>query len=87
MAQKTELEKRIGEFRDKIAAIQKSIGQIKRTGINENILYLIIQRSSQRFITSGQMHPVTIGDVKAIIAGIEDLPEYMFPAEKGTPKV
>lgn len=79
---KTELEERIEEFRNKISTIQKSIRQIKRTGISENILVLIIQRSSQRFLTHRYSKPLNIGDVKAIIAGIEDLEDYIFPKEE-----
>ena len=82
MAKKTELETRVEEFRDKISAIQKSIRQIKRTGINENVLYLIIQRSSQRFLNTRYTKPfINISDVKAVIAGVEDLSNYMFAEE------
>lgn len=79
MKEKTEIEKKVEEFRGKIVAIQKSIQQIKRTGISDSILYLIIQRSSQRFVSNKYSNPLAIGDVKAIIAGIEDLENYMFP--------
>lgn len=81
MANKTELEQKVEEFRSKITAIQKSVQQIKKTGMNENILYLIIQRSSQRFCSNRYSKPLSINDIKAIIAGIEDLPNYMFPPE------
>ena len=50
MAKKIEIERKIDEFRDKIWAIQKAIQQIKRTGISEDILYMIIQKSGQRFL-------------------------------------
>jgi len=74
----TKLEKKVDEFRGKITAIQKAIRQIKRTGIEESILYLIIQRSSQRFQKSRYTSPISVGDIKAVIAGIENLQEYMF---------
>jgi len=74
----TKLEKKVDEFRGKITAIQKAIRQIKRTGIEESVLYLIIQRSSQRFQKSRYTNPISVGDIKAVIAGIENLQEYMF---------
>ncbi len=80
--EKTQLEKKFEEFQDKINAIQKAVKQIKKTGIKDVVLYGIIQKSSQRFYPSRYSSPISMGQVKAIIEGIENLDEYVFEQEK-----
>jgi len=76
--EKTKLEEKFDEFRDKIIAIQKTVRQIKRSGISESVLYGIIQRNSQRYLNNRYAKPITISQVKAILSGIETLEEYVF---------
>lgn len=77
MKERTELEKRIDEFRKKVMAIQKAFQQIKRTGINESVLITIIQRNAERFNTNRRT-PISAKDVRAVISGVETLEKYLF---------
>jgi len=80
MTEKTELEKKMDEFRKKVTAIQKAFQQIKRTGFNESVLVLLIQRNAQRFNSSSRK-PISTIDVRAVMSGVETLEDYLFEEE------
>ena len=74
---KTDFHAKIEETKDKVEALQKGVEELKQTGIKENVLFNLIKMSSQKHCSSSN-HPLTIGDVRAIIKGIQSLKEYMF---------
>ena len=82
MAKKSNQEAKdaVGNFKDKIHAIQKGVCELRDTGIKDSVLYLLIQRNSQRF-TNIRNNQISIDDVKAIMRGIATLPDYIFPPE------
>ena len=79
MAKKKELAAKWEEVKDKIQAVQKGVAFLKQSGINEKVLYWLIQKNSERFRNNRYGNPLKIGDVKAIIRGIETFEDYVFP--------
>lgn len=68
----------VNEMRDKVEAVQRGMEVLSETGFRKEILYLLIQKNSQRF-TQLRNNNIKISDVKAIVCGIETLHSYMFP--------
>lgn len=76
---KSEFKMAIENLTGKVSLIQKAVEEIKKTGLNEDILFFAIQRSAQKF--NKKYTPVSIADIRAIVSGINALESYMFPEE------
>ena len=75
------IEEQIKALREKVFAIQEGVSELRHYGLRNDLIYHAIQKSSQKFNKS--LKPIAIGDVKAIISGIENLYDYMFPKSRG----
>jgi hypothetical protein len=78
---KTQMEEKLEEFEAKISAIQQGIKQMRRTGIREKTLLILVQKSSQRFMPKSSVNQINLGEVKAVIQGIEGLRDFIFKPE------
>ena len=64
------VKEKFDELRDKIAALQGAVNELKETGINDDVLYLLIQKSSPGRIP--------MDHIRLLIEGIGSLEEYVF---------
>ena len=78
-AVKKHFKERIDDFRKKALAVQEAVCELRATGLNEHVIYFAIQRASQKHNTS--MSPIGVGDIKAIMQGLEGIEGYLFPEE------
>lgn len=76
-----EITKQVEGMRDKIEAIQKGMEALRKTGLKEDVLIMLIQKNSQKF-TCLRNNNLKLDDVKAIVRGIETLPAYIFGKTK-----
>lgn len=77
-----EFQESIDKLKEQISVLQKAIRSMKRTGLSENILYKAILSSANRYYKSTYFRkPITLKMIKAIVEGIENLEEYIFPPE------
>ena len=71
----------LDELRPQIAAIQKGVDQLRKTGVREQVLLLLIQRASP-MIGVPPRYPA-IGAIKAVLEGMASLEEYVFGEDDG----
>lgn len=85
MSNKTEFQQLMEELKSKIYSIQKAVAGLRKTGIDEKVLFKMIQDSAKK-----HYHPtygykptaITIKVVRAVIEGIEGLEEFVFPKDE-----
>ncbi len=77
--QKDEFIEKVMTLKHEIKAIQKSISVLRKTGLGENIIYMIIQKATPNIGGRGGYSPISIKTIKAVIGGIERMYEVTFP--------
>lgn len=78
---KRAIKKSVDEVKDKVQAIEQAVSELRETGLNDKVIYTLIQKSSQKY-TQLQNNSIKLDDVRAIVCGIERLSEYMFKKAK-----
>lgn len=68
----------VDKLKDRIAAIQSGVAELRKTGIRESVLCLLLARASQKYLKNRYSNPISTGDVRAILSGIETFREYVF---------
>lgn len=58
---------------DSIVAISEGIKKLRSGRLNDRALFLLIQSAAPSYHANGRTVNVTIADIKAVFAGIEDL--------------
>ncbi len=81
MTKKAEFEKQLDEVKTQIRAIQEGVCELRKTGIRENVIYLLIQKASPNIGRLGGQ-PVSASTIKAVMKGIDGLYDYVFPPKK-----
>ena len=64
----------ISHLEKQVANINKAVQDLRETGIREEVIFLLIQKSAGNV----KFKPVPIKLVKAVVEGIESLEEYVF---------
>ena len=72
-------EQSVKDLKETVQAVQKGINDLKQSGLNEDLLIYAIQKAAQPFNHSYTQ--IKVGDIKAMISGIENLKSYIFPKE------
>lgn len=68
------------ELKKKVLAIQEGVCELRATGLKDDLIYFAVQRAAQKHNKSYQA--IGVGDIKAVMLGLEGLYEYMFPKTK-----
>ena len=71
------MENSIEELKDKINYLQDAVDGLQQCGLRKSLLYIAIQKNSEK--VGFPAKPIPLSHIKAIIGGIEDIKEYMFP--------
>lgn len=71
------IEENIKSLKEKVHAIQEGVCELRHYGLRDELIYHAVQRAAQKHNKS--YTPISIGDVKAIMSGLEELHDYMFP--------
>ncbi len=77
--QKDEFIEKVQTLKHEIKAIQKSISVLRKTGLGENIIYMLIQKAAPNIGGRGGYSPISVKVIKAIMHGIDSLYEVTFP--------
>ncbi len=85
MAKKqTEFDQKLDCLKSQITALQEAAKEIKESGLRESLFLTALQRAAQKHLEGyASCKPIGIRYIKAILNGIEDIKEYMFPTEDG----
>jgi len=70
----------LDEFKSQIEAIQDGVQRIRDSGISDDALYVLIQRAAPTFGGQTKKKP-SISMIRAVMAGMDRLKEYVFPDE------
>ena len=81
---KDEFEKELEDLKSQIKAIQEGIRKLRKTGMNINLIYLMIQKASPHVGGRYKYTPVSVKVIKAVLDGIEGLYDYVFPPKEDT---
>lgn len=74
--QPTQIAQDILALESQTRAISRAVEDLKKTGINEDVLVFIIQQSAKRF-HSGT--PISAKYIRFILSGIGNVDKYLFP--------
>jgi len=71
----------LDELKTQIDAIQHGVRLIRESGISDHALYLLIQRAAPAVGRRYTKAKPSISMIKAVLAGMDRLKEYVFPEE------
>ena len=79
-----EMKIKLKDLRLKVRALQRSMNNLKATGIRESELTHMILRSANRYYKGVMKYrkPITQTMVKAILDGVDNLEEFVYPPQK-----
>jgi len=69
------------ELKVQLESIQDGVRMIRESGISDDALFLLIQRASPSY-GYRPAKKVSIRMIKAVIAGMDALKEYVFPEDE-----
>ena len=82
MVDKQKFTESMEDVKGKIKAVQAGVKALQETGINDDVLYYMIQKASPSIGKGVHKAPVTIKSIKAIVQGLDRLYEVTFPDKK-----
>jgi len=82
MTDKKEFDISLETLHTQISALQKGLNLLRKTGINDDLLYIALQRCAQRHYSDRYNKTISIKIIRAVVSGIGDLGEYIFPSEE-----
>ena len=80
-ARKRKEKEPLAEFKQQIESIQTGVRLIRDSGISDDALFLLIQRASPSYGVR-PAKKVTIRMIKAVIAGMDALKDFVFPYDE-----
>lgn len=80
--EKKEFEISLQKLQKQISALRKAIIGLKATGLNESVLYHALQKCANKHYTQRYCKQIGIPMIRAIVEGIGDLEDYIFPPEE-----
>ena len=73
--------KDIEEIRECVQAMSKGVAELKKAGLRDSVLRLLVQKSAVRHLPSHQKHKLSTKMVQAVMDGLETFDEYLFPLD------
>ncbi len=78
------LQEQIKEVERVVGVIQEAVKEIKNTGLNEELIFYALHKVSNKNMSRprfGVKDTITITQIKAVLRGVSELKDYMFPEE------
>lgn len=80
--EKKEFQISLQKLKRQIKALRKAVNSLRATGLNDTVLYNALKTCANRYYKPKYHKPISTTIIKAVVEGIGDLEDYIFPPDK-----